>query len=59
MNIIQLKKELCFILLIVLTIPSCSKDSLNKPEETLNEADIYLDNVRQVIRGFGAANILP
>jgi len=54
----QINRALCFILLIVVTIPGCSKDSGNEPEETPN-AFIYADNVRQIIRGFGAANILP
>jgi glucuronoarabinoxylan endo-1,4-beta-xylanase len=56
MNFEQLKKELCLILLVILTISGCY---VNEPNEKQNAAFIYLDNVRQVIRGFGAANILP
>ena len=58
MNLVQLTKEFSFIILIILIISNCSKDNGTGPEETPN-AFIYLDNVQQVIRGFGAANILP
>ncbi len=58
MNLQYLKKGLRFVLFPVLIISGCSKGSVNGPDETLN-AYIYLDNIQQVIRGFGAANILP
>lgn len=58
MNFQLFKRELSFLLFIVLIISGCSKNSINGPEETTS-AYIYLDNVQQIIRGFGAANILP
>lgn len=56
MNVQQIKNRLCLVLLFVLTISGCTEDSGNGPDET--NANIYIDNVQQVIRGFGAANIL-
>ena len=56
MNVQQIKKGLCFVLFIILTISGCS---VNEPEEERDEVYIDLENVQQIIRGFGAANILP
>lgn len=55
----QSKKVSRFALLFVLTISGCSKDSVDGPREIPDAAYIYFDNVQQIIRGFGAANILP
>ena len=55
MSIQLLKKELFFIILISLIIAACS---MNENDDKSPEA-VYLDNVHQIIRGFGAANILP
>jgi glucuronoarabinoxylan endo-1,4-beta-xylanase len=59
MELNQVKNGLGFVLLIVLISFGCSKDSITIPAETPNAAYIDLDKTQQVIRGFGAANILP
>ena len=53
-NIIRVMYAI-FILIFTLIIIGCSE--INEPSELA--ATIYLDNSKQVIRGFGAANILP
>ncbi|MCG6960798.1 hypothetical protein LJE82_12995, partial [bacterium BMS3Abin03] len=45
------------ILTFILFLSACS--SPNEPEDTQKTAYIKLDETHQVIRGFGAANILP
>jgi glucuronoarabinoxylan endo-1,4-beta-xylanase len=44
---------------VALLMSGCSKkSSVTGPSTTANSATIYLDNPQQVIRGFGAANIV-
>ena len=56
-------KYLAFIFVCVLLVAGCSKkeDTINGPSENdePGTASIDLANTQQVIRGFGAANILP
>jgi glucuronoarabinoxylan endo-1,4-beta-xylanase len=59
MNFQQSIRGLCFVLFIAIAMSGCSKDSVTEPEETSTQAIIYVNNVQQIIRGFGAANILP
>ncbi len=58
---LKIKEEiLALSLILVLIIPGCSKNSVNGPENSIpNAVYIYLNDTQQIIRGFGAANILP
>lgn len=49
-----------FFLAFLLFVAGCSKkDSVTGPSDEAGTASIDLANIQQVIRGFGAANILP
>ena len=56
---LTIKEVLSLSLILVLGLLGCSKnDSINGPDNN-NAAHIYLIDTQQIIRGFGAANILP
>ncbi|RPI06423.1 MAG: hypothetical protein EHM64_03095 [Ignavibacteriae bacterium] len=56
-------KYLIFIFVCLLLAAGCSKkeDAVNEPSETTEPGVVSIDlaNIQQVVRGFGAANILP
>ena len=58
---LKIKEEILILpLILVLIIAGCSKKSINEPDNSIpNAVYIYLDDIQQTIRGFGAANILP
>jgi glucuronoarabinoxylan endo-1,4-beta-xylanase len=48
-----------FLVILALSFMSCQKDMTAIKSEIPNSAAIHLESTRQVIKGFGAANILP
>lgn len=52
-------RSLASLLVFIVLVEGCSKDTVNGPLDVTGTASVYLANTQQVIRGFGAANILP